>query len=266
MNNTESRTTFIFNLTWADQLAELDDATRLRFMDAIIAYAKDGTMPKMSALEKALFIGIQTDIDANNARFEEMKHRRSEAGKKSAAKRATQQSKHCSTEASNVQQSKHCSTEASNVQQSKHCSTVFNNANSVQQDTTLLNNVNSNENEYENEYENVCDEITPHTRTHDTSIIDREISSLKKQTGWLDEEQTLHHVPKDNLIRWLDQFAVQLKADGHPGHADQRDLKSHFNRWLAPKLKEQQKTPSQHDRRSRTNIAPGEVKDYSSSF
>lgn len=253
MNNTESRTTFIFNLTWAEQLAELDDATRLRFMDAIIAYAKDGTMPKMSALEKALFIGIQTDIDANNARFEEMKHRRSEAGKKSAAKRATQQSKHCSTE-------------ASIVQQSKHCSTVFNNANSVQQDTTLLNNVNSNENEYENEYENVCDEITPHTRTHDTSIIDTEISSLKKQAGWLDEEQVLHHVPKDNLIRWLDQFAVQLKADGHPGHANQRDLKSHFNRWLAPKLKEQQKTPSQHDRRSRTNIAPGEVKDYSSSF
>lgn len=253
MNNTESRTTFIFNLTWAEQLAELDDATRLRFMDAIIAYAKDGTMPKMSALEKALFIGIQTDIDANNARFEEMKHRRSEAGKKSAAKRATQQSKHCSTE-------------ASIVQQSKHCSTVFNNANSVQQDTTLLNNVNSNENEYENEYENVCDEITPHTRTHDTSIIDKEISSLKKQAGWLDEEQVLHHVPKDNLIRWLDQFAVQLKADGHPGHANQRDLKSHFNRWLAPKLKEQQTTPSQHDRRSRTNIAPGEVKNYNSSF
>ena len=253
MNNTESRTTFIFNLTWAEQLAELDDATRLRFMDAIIAYAKDGTMPKMSALEKALFIGIQTDIDANNARFEEMKHRRSEAGKKSAAKRATQQSRHCSTE-------------ASNVQQSKHCSTMFNNANNVQQDTTLLNNVNSNENEYENEYENVCDEITPHTHTHDTSIIDKEISSLKKQAGWLDEEQVLHHVPKDNLIRWLDQFAVQLKADGHPGHADQRDLKSHFNRWLAPKLKEQQKSPSQHDRRSRTNIAPGEVKDYSSSF
>lgn len=253
MNNTESRTTFIFNLTWAEQLAELDDATRLRFMDAIIAYAKDGTMPKMSALEKALFIGIQTDIDANNARFEEMKHRRSEAGKKSAAKRATQQSKHCSTE-------------ASNVQQSKHCSTVFNNANSVQQDTTLLNNVNSNENEYENEYENVCDEITPHTHTHDTSIIDKEISSLKKQTGWLDEEQVLHHVPKDNIIRWLDQFAVQLKADGHPGHANQRDLKSHFNRWFAPKLKEQQTTPSQHDRRSRTNIAPGEVKNYNSSF
>lgn len=253
MNNTESRTTFIFNLTWAEQLAELDDATRLRFLDAIIAYAKDGTMPKMSALEKALFIGIQTDIDANNARFEEMKHRRSEAGKKSAAKRATQQSKHCSTE-------------ASNVEQSKHCSTVFNNANSVQQDTTLLNNVNSNENEYENEYENVCDEITPHTHTHDTSIIDKEISSLKKQTGWLDEEQVLHHVPADNLIRWLDQFAVQLKADGHPGHANQRDLKSHFNRWLAPKLKEQQTTPSQHDRRSRTNIAPGEVKNYNSSF
>lgn len=253
MNNTDSRTTFIFNLTWAEQLAELDDATRLRFMDAIIAYAKDGTMPKMSALEKALFIGIQTDIDANNARFEEMKHRRSEAGKKSAAKRATQQSKQCSTE-------------ASIVQQSKQCSTVFNNANSVQQDTTLLNNVNSNENEYENEYENVCDEITPHTHTHDTSIIDKEISSLKQQTGWLDEEQVLHHVHKDNLIRWLDQFAVQLKADGHPGHANQRDLKSHFNRWLAPKLKEQQTTPSQHDRRSRTNIAPGEVKDYNSSF
>ena len=93
MNNTESRTTFIFNLTWAEQLAELDDATRLRFMDAIIAYAKDGTMPKMSALEKALFIGIQADIDLNNEKFEAIRQRRSEAGKKGGLKSGTERSK-----------------------------------------------------------------------------------------------------------------------------------------------------------------------------
>ena len=239
MNNTESRTTFIFNLTWAEQLAELDDATRLRFMDAIIAYAKDGTMPKMSALEKALFIGIQADIDLNNEKFEAIRQKRSEAGKKGGLKSGTERSKAKQSQANEAKPSKMKQSQANEAEY---------------------------ENEYENVYENVCDEITPHTRTHDTSIIDKEISSLKKQTGWLDEEQTLHHVPKDNLIRWLDQFAVQLKADGHPGHADQRDLKSHFNRWLAPKLKEQQTTPSQHDRRSRTNISPGEVKDYNSSF
>ena len=249
MNNTESRTTFIFNLTWAEQLAELDDATRLRFMDAIIAYAKDGTMPKMSALEKALFIGIQADIDLNNEKFEAIKQKRSEAGKKGGLKSGTERSK--------TKQSQANEANASFVKQNeaKSSKTKQSQANEAEY-----------ENEYENEYEYVCDEITPHTRTHDTSVIDKEISSLKKQTGWLDEEQTLHHVPKDNLIRWLDQFAVQLKADGHPGHADQRDLKSHFNRWLAPKLKEQQKTPSQHDRRSRTNIAAGEVKDYNTTF
>ena len=249
MNNTESRTTFIFNLTWAEQLAELDDATRLRFLDAIIAYAKDGTMPKMSALEKALFIGIQADIDLNNEKFEAIRQKRSEAGKKGGLKSGSERSKAKQNEANQAN--------ASIVKQNeaKPSKTKQSQANEAEY-----------ENEYENVCENVCDEITPHTRTHDTSIIDKEISSLKKQTGWLDEEQVLHHVPADNLIRWLDQFGVQLKADGHPGHANQRDLKSHFNRWLAPKLKEQQTTPSQHDRRSRTNIAPGEVKNYNSSF
>lgn len=253
MNNTESRTTFIFNLTWAEQLAELDDATRLRFMDAIIAYAKDGTMPKMSALEKALFIGIQADIDLNNEKFEAIRQKRSEAGKKGGLKSGTERSKTKQNEANEAN--------ASFVKQNeaKPSKTKQSQANEAEYE-------NEYENVYENVCENVCDEITPHTHTHDTSIIDTEISSLKKQAGWLDEEQVLHHVPTDNLIRWLDQFAVQLKADGHPGHANQRDLKSHFNRWLAPKLKEQQTTPSQHDRRSRTNIAPGEVKDYSSSF
>ena len=249
MNNTESRTTFIFNLTWAEQLAELDDATRLRFLDAIIAYAKDGTMPKMSALEKALFIGIQADIDLNNEKFEAIRQKRSEAGKKGGLKSGTERSKAKQNEANEAN--------ASFVKQNeaKPSKTKQSQANEAEY-----------ENVCENEYENVCDEITPHTHTHDTSMIDKEISSLKKQTGWLDEEQVLHHVPADNLIRWLDQFGVQLKADGHPGHANQRDLKSHFNRWLAPKLKEQQTTPSQHDRRSRTNIAPGEVKNYNSSF
>lgn len=254
MNNTESRTTFIFNLTWAEQLAELDDATRLRFMDAIIAYAKDGTMPKMSALEKALFIGIQADIDLNNEKFEAIRQKRSEAGKKGGLKSGTERSKTKQNEANEANEAN-----ASFVKQNeaKPSKTKQSQANEAEY-----------ENEYENEYEYVCDEFTPHTYTHDTSIrIDNEISSLKQQTGWLDEEQTLHHVPKDNLIRWLDQFAVQLKADGHPGHANQRDLKSHFNRWLAPKLKEQQqKTSSQHDRRSRTNITAGEVKDYNTSF
>ena len=165
MNNTESRTTFIFNLTWAEQLAELDDATRLRFMDAIIAYAKDGTMPKMSALEKALFIGIQADIDLNNEKFEAIRQKRSEAGKKGGLKSGTERSKAKQNEANEANEAN-----ASFVKQNeaKPSKTKQSQANEVEY-----------ENEYENVYENVCDEITPHTHTHDTSIIDTEISSLK---------------------------------------------------------------------------------------
>ena len=241
----ENRTTFIFNTGWADDIEELDSETRLKFFDAIVAYARYGEMPNnMSNMEMAVFKGMRRDIDAMQERFDDIKEKRAEAGRKSAEARRTKGTKR--TNVDFVEQNEQTSTKRTNV------------------DFVEQNEHNEYENEYE--YENVCDEITPHTRTHDTSIIDKEISSLKKQAGWLDEEQVLHHVPKDNLIRWLDQFAVQLKADGHPGHANQRDLKSHFNRWLAPKLKEQQTTPSQHDRRSRTNISPGEVKDYNSSF
>ena len=80
---TEERKSFIFYKSWAEQISELDDQTRLKFLDAIIAYATEGTMPEaFSKMETAVFKGMQDDIDRNENKREEIKKRRSEAGKK----------------------------------------------------------------------------------------------------------------------------------------------------------------------------------------
>jgi hypothetical protein len=129
-------------------------------------------------------------------------------------------------------------------------------ANRTESQTSLY----ENENENENEYENVSEIIF--TR------IDDEVAKLKTQESWLDNLQVQHHMPAAQLVQWLDAFALDCKADGKECHVNLADAMSHFNRWLGRKTQSNNGRQQQAtiDRRSRTNISPGEVKNYSSGF
>lgn len=82
------RTTFVFCLEWVEYFEDFDSEGRLHFFDAIVAYAQNGEKPSnLSTAEMGIFKAIMKDIDRNNAKFEEIKQKRSEAGKRGNAKR-----------------------------------------------------------------------------------------------------------------------------------------------------------------------------------
>jgi hypothetical protein len=65
-----------------------------------------------------------------------------------------------------------------------------------------------------------------------TLTIDEEIEALKRETGWLDQLQVLHHMDMDALRLRLDDFGLHCKADGLERHDGLADAKQHFNNWL----------------------------------
>ena len=245
-----TRTTFIFNTAWADDIEALDDETRLKFLDAIIAYARYGEMPgNMTNMEMAVFKGMKRDIDANNDKYNDVKLRRSEAGKKSAEARKSKLAEQNSTKGTNVD----------------FVETELTNLTSVDFVGTNLTNATDNDNDNVNVIKEKTDYVGK-KENDDAANIDQEIALLKTQEIWLQDLERHHHLSHDNLIRWLDQFLSFCKADGHTYHPGGiRDAKSHFNNWLTIQLAKNGKQTT-IDRRSRTNIAPGEIKDYSGSF
>jgi hypothetical protein len=64
------RESYIFYRSFAEGLANVDDATYRRLMDAITWYALDGIEPNLSGLELSLFQAWKANVDASNARRE----------------------------------------------------------------------------------------------------------------------------------------------------------------------------------------------------
>ena len=129
----KDRRTFVFNIGWADDMEDLDNEARLKFFDAIIAYAKSEKMPdNMNNMEMVIFKSIKRDIDMNNEKFESTKQKRAEAGRKGGVRSGEERSKRKQNEANEANASLAKQTEA---KESKAKQTEANEA------------------EYENEYE-----------------------------------------------------------------------------------------------------------------
>lgn len=64
------RNSFIFYSSFDEALRELPDDSRLRLYDAIAGYALRGEEPGLTGVEKALFLLIQPQLQANNVRYE----------------------------------------------------------------------------------------------------------------------------------------------------------------------------------------------------
>ena len=66
-----NKTTFIFDLEWADAISGFSDAIRLEIYEMIVAYARTGEIPSnASECAKMAFAFIKGKIDENNARYE----------------------------------------------------------------------------------------------------------------------------------------------------------------------------------------------------
>ena len=78
--------------------------------------------------------------------------------------------------------------------------------------------------------------------------LDEEIEALKHSDIWLDNLQTLHHMPKEALLERLDEFRLQCIADGRDNHDGLADAKSHFNYWLRAKVKHEKENTHGNNR------------------
>lgn len=78
----KKKDTFIFKKSWAESISKRSAAVQLEVYNAIVSYASDGIIPQMSEVAEAVFDFIKNDIDKNNAKYDEVCKKRSDAGKR----------------------------------------------------------------------------------------------------------------------------------------------------------------------------------------
>jgi len=61
---------FVFYKSFYDAVKELDPEIRLNFYEALFEYALEGQEPDIQGIEKAFFLFVKPQIDANNKRYE----------------------------------------------------------------------------------------------------------------------------------------------------------------------------------------------------
>ena len=78
----KTKKSFVFNIAWQEVLMGYPSEVRLEVYDAIIEYVASGTISELKPLAKMAFSFIKNEIDYNNAKYDEIVAKRSEAGKK----------------------------------------------------------------------------------------------------------------------------------------------------------------------------------------
>ena len=111
-----------------------------------------------------------------------------------------------------------------------------------------------------------CIENKQSVKQKNTKGIDKEIEELKLSCVWLDNLQTLHHLPKDVLINKLDDFKLQCLADGIEEHANIRDAKQHFNNWLRKMQNNESNRQETKNRRRGNVLTSSKKKEYTDTF
>lgn len=81
------KSTFIFHTEWQEVLTDCSPEVRLEVYDAIIEYAKSGTLSDLKPVAKIAFSFIKKMIDEDNMKAAELRKKRSEGGKKGMANR-----------------------------------------------------------------------------------------------------------------------------------------------------------------------------------
>ena len=100
---------------------------------------------------------------------------------------------------------------------------------------------------------------------NDTQYKCEYIEELSKNQQWQEQICMNHHIKSiDEVKDWLGRFELDIGCNGTV-HNTLKDAMSHFNAWLKKELKNQNKTTN-GNKTGRRIIAPGEIKDYGSSF
>lgn len=190
---------FVFHTEWKDILKEYREEVRLEVYEAIIEYATSGTLIELKPLSKMAFAVIKQQIDKDREYTETISEKRRKAGQKGAQKRWNKVKK----------------------KQIKQQAVT----NNTEQATP--------ENNTPQQAVSVSDSSAPSiTTTTLPTLLDEEIQELKSAQIWLDNLQSLHRIPTNELIKKLDEFKLHCLADGTASHPNINEAKRHFNNWL----------------------------------
>ena len=74
--------------------------------------------------------------------------------------------------------------------------------------------------------------------------VDDAVVLLKADGQWLRDMQHRHHIPADQLLRWLDAFVTDCKCRGKTQHTSLSDVMQHFNDWLIKQKKPSSSRPA----------------------
>ena len=80
---------FLFNLNWVEVLGDYEAEVRHEVYDAIIEYARSGTLIDLKPLAKMAFSFIKREMDFNSERYADTVEKRKEAGSKGGRPRKT---------------------------------------------------------------------------------------------------------------------------------------------------------------------------------
>lgn len=203
---------FVFHTEWKDILKEYREEVRLEVYEAIIEYATSGTLIKLKPLSKMAFAFIKQQIDKDRENIETISEKRRKAGQKGAQKRWSKVKKKQTTPAPpHTQQQVSTSSPSTSSSSSPRSPLVP--PSSDQSDWS--------------------DKSAPSdTSASSTTLLDKEIQELKSAQIWLDNLQTQHRIPTNDLIKKLDEFKQHCLADGKESHPNINEAKRHFNNWL----------------------------------
>ena len=207
---------FLFKKSWMDALEHWKDDIKLEVYEAIMSYAFTGVVPKMSDIAMMAFSFIQSDIDANNARYEEVVEKRKEAGKKGMASRYNK------------------TTEQQDSEPVSDVDNKSNTDNNKQEDVTNLTNANksnkcyqevTNVTDYDNDYHNnkviikketISNEIVKKEAELLPFPLETEVVVLDSDDGLLDESVVIppkkSKVDYDRIVKLFNSICVSLSS------------------------------------------------------
>jgi len=103
--------------------------------------------------------------------------------------------------------------------------------------------------EEDKEYNNISTSTAP-ARTHEEKPLNAStqsiepksyIDSMKQDHPWQEALCMKHHIPRDQLLQKIDEFALDMKALKKPIGADETDAIRHFTSWLRIVIQNEQK-------------------------
>lgn len=244
----EEKKAFVVYVDWESQFNLLSDEEAGKLIKHIFSYVNDEN-PNFDPKERLLnmaFEPIKKQLKRDLKRYEAIKTKRSEAGKKSAELRA-QQAQQNSTSVGFVE------TISTNVNTAQHRST-----NPTVIDTVIVTVKDTvtgivTDTVKESVINNIEDSLTQKFILPQKFKIETLQENCAKHTTWLDQIAMKNSISKKEISEWFNGFCLHLLASGKTEETEQ-EFKKYCASWIASELRQGRKPLNQNKSKTKEKI------------